>query len=263
VKEKVFVSNVQSVTQLDLFQSQCTNIKAARYFTNLQCFQVLMQPSVSVIAGLESLQHLTSLWITQCSLTEIAGLEGLRSLKQLHLSSNKISKIEGLENLQSLEVLWLNDNRLRAIDGMGSLTRLKTLWLARNQIETIGSALDTNAALSELNLADNKIGCFKELLHLGRLPALRSLSFCDPHFGDNPVCGLCNYQVTKLALSRSSPCSRLTPPLVTPVTTAATPVRARSATTTRPTCSTTCGSSPPSTPCASPTRLRRRRRPPT
>ena len=195
MKEKVFVSNVQSVTQLDLFQSQCTNIKAARYFTNLQCFQVLMQPSISVIAGLESLQHLTSLWITQCALTEIAGLEGLHSLRQLHLSSNKISKIEGLENLQSLEVLWINDNRLRTIDGMGSLTRLKTLWLARNQIETIGSALDANSALSEINLADNKIGCFKELLHLGRLPALRSLSFCDPHYGDNPVCGLCNYQV--------------------------------------------------------------------
>ena len=25
-------------------------------------------------------------------------------------------------------------------------------------------------------------------------PSLRRLSFSDPHFGDNPVCHLCNYQ---------------------------------------------------------------------
>jgi Leucine-rich repeat (LRR) protein len=56
------------------------------------------------------------------------------------------------------------------------------------------SGLDHNFKLEELNLSDNRIGCFKELLNLARLPALRSLSFSDPHYGDNPVCGLCNYQ---------------------------------------------------------------------
>ena len=93
------------------------------------------------------------------------GLESLGALKQLHLSSNKIAKIEGVCGLRSLEVLWLNDNRLTAIDGLAALPHLKQLWLARNRIETIGAALDANAALEELNLADNKIGCFKELLH--------------------------------------------------------------------------------------------------
>ena len=194
VKEKVFVRDAGSVTHLDLFQSQCTNMKAVRYFPNLVCLQILQQGSVSEIVGLGTLRHLTSLWITQCSLTEIVGLEGLVSLKQLHLSSNKISKIDGVRDLRSLEVLWLNDNRLTAIDSLSALPRLRQLWLARNRIEAIGAALDANTALEELNLADNKIGCFKELLHLGRLPRLRALSFCDPHFGDNPVCGLCNYQ---------------------------------------------------------------------
>ena len=48
--------------------------------------------------------------------------------------------------------------------------------------------------LQELNLANNLIGSFKEILNLNRLPGLRNVCFSDPHFGDSPVCNLCNYQ---------------------------------------------------------------------
>lgn len=29
---------------------------------------------------------------------------------------------------------------------------------------------------------------------MNRLPGLRVLAFYDPHFGENPICNLCNYQ---------------------------------------------------------------------
>ena len=45
-----------------------------------------------------------------------------------------------------------------------------------------------------MNLSANRIGNFKELLNLNRLPSLRVATFYDPHFGDNPICNLCNYQ---------------------------------------------------------------------
>lgn len=32
------------------------------------------------------------------------------------------------------------------------------------------------------------------MLNLNRLPNLKILSFYDPHFGENPICNLCNYQ---------------------------------------------------------------------
>ena len=46
----------------------------------------------------------------------------------------------------------------------------------------------------ELNVSENKISSFRDILNLSRLKSLKSLSFTDPHFGDNPICRLCNYQ---------------------------------------------------------------------
>ena len=54
--------------------------------------------------------------------------------------------------------------------------------------------LTHNQSLEELNLAGNQVSSFREILSLSRLSSLRSLSFSDPHFGDNPICKLCNYQ---------------------------------------------------------------------
>jgi hypothetical protein len=45
-----------------------------------------------------------------------------------------------------------------------------------------------------LNIAGNKICSFKEALNLNRLTGLRVLAFYDPHYGENPICNLCNYQ---------------------------------------------------------------------
>jgi hypothetical protein len=70
--------------------------------------------------------------------------------------------------------------------------------VAGNKIETIGTGLDSLFDLKELNLANNRIGNFKELLNLNRLPGLKSAAFFDPHFGENPICNLCNYQVNQI-----------------------------------------------------------------
>lgn len=54
--------------------------------------------------------------------------------------------------------------------------------------------LDGLVSLEELNIANNKVGNFKEVLNLNRLPSLKICTFQDPHYGENPLCNLCNYQ---------------------------------------------------------------------
>jgi hypothetical protein len=66
--------------------------------------------------------------------------------------------------------------------------------LASNNIEQIKTSLDKLQNLTDLNLAGNKICSFKEILNLARLTSLKSLAFFDPHYGENPICSLCNYQ---------------------------------------------------------------------
>lgn len=48
--------------------------------------------------------------------------------------------------------------------------------------------------LYEINLAANKLGNFKELLNINRISSLKVATFFDPHYGENPICNLCNYQ---------------------------------------------------------------------
>jgi hypothetical protein len=91
-------------------------------------------------------------------------------------------------------VLWLADNEITEVENLSALTNLREINLARNGIERVGDVLLANPSLTSVNLADNMIGSFKEIAAVGRLPKLKELCFADPHWGDNPVSTLCNYQ---------------------------------------------------------------------
>lgn len=119
-------------------------------------------------------------------------------MKELYIDSNKLTKIEGLDTLQSLKVLVLHSNQITHIENLKALTSVRKLSLARNKIHEIGSSLDRLGSLQELNLAGNLIGSFSEIRRLTHLKSLQVLYFNDPHFGDNPVCNLCNYHTYAL-----------------------------------------------------------------
>lgn len=80
------------------------------------------------------------------------------------------------------------------IEGLSDMRKLEELWLCRNRITGVGDGLPPGSALRDVNLAHNRVGCFKELLKLSSLEGLRSLTLQDLHFGDNPVCTLSNYK---------------------------------------------------------------------
>ncbi len=145
--------------------------------------------------GLDDLFFLESLWLNENRITKIDGLTNCKSLKHLYLSNNEITKLEGLDNLTELEVFWICENQVRILENLDGLQSLRQFWVAGNQLETIKNGLDKLVSLTELNVAGNKICSFKEILNLTRLPKLEVLSFYDPHFGDNPICLLGNYQV--------------------------------------------------------------------
>lgn len=80
------------------------------------------------------------------------------------------------------------------MDGLSALGALEDLWLCRNRLTEIGDGLPLGRTLREVNLAHNRLGCFKEILKFAPLEGLRNLTLQDIHFGDNPVCGLSNYK---------------------------------------------------------------------
>lgn len=86
-----------------------------------------------------------------------------------------------------METLWLNENEIESLEGLPILSQLKEFSISMNKIEIIGTGLDGLDKLEDLNMAGNKIGNFKELLNLNRLPSLKIATFFDPHYGDNPI----------------------------------------------------------------------------
>ena len=146
--------------------------------------------------GLSRMWQLQRLCMTETGLKSLKGIEACTSLTHLDCSHNKLTEIDGavLRHLPKIRTMWLNDNAISRMGGLESLSCLTSLWLGSNRIPAVGDALTNNHALEDLNLAGNLVCNFKDIPTLARMRSLRTLAFGEPHFGDNPVCSLCNYQ---------------------------------------------------------------------
>eukprot|EP00762_Andalucia_godoyi_P006959 ANDGO_08261.mRNA.1 Internalin-I len=182
---------------LEMFMYNYPRMSGLQFFDGLSSLSIIQQ-DVEVIENLNRCTQLEKLWLCECRIKAIQGLDGCISLKELYLYSNNISKIQNLSNLKQLEVLWLNENRISVIEGLDSLRALRVLWLSKNHISQIGTSLDNNENLEELDLSCNNIGNFKDVPNLQRLARLRTVFFSNPIFGDNPICKLGNYQTFTL-----------------------------------------------------------------
>ena len=139
------------------------------------------------------MKNLEKCWLSHNYFDTIKCFDKLRHIKELYLGWTRITRTSGLEKCVMLEKLWIDCNQVDCITGLSTLDRLEHINLAGNNIEQIGIGLDGLVSLSYINLAANKIGNFKEVLNLNRLPCLSICTFNDPHYGDNPICNLCNY----------------------------------------------------------------------
>lgn len=121
----------------------------------------------------------------------------LPNLRDLLLQRNSIARIRGLEGCPRLQRLWLFSNRLRRMEGLEALGELRELWLQDNRITRL-SGVEHLVQLQVLNVAANPLRDLRDLQKLSHLPALRSVSFDDPHFGACPLVDEPDYRETLL-----------------------------------------------------------------
>lgn len=132
--------------------SNCVNLKSVS-FNNMK---------LEDISGIEKLNKLEYLRITNCKTKEIPDLSNLVNLKTLYLYTNNISELHGIENLTKLTYINLNDNPLKDIiqftDNQGNLKTVTNLSLLKqiNQNNKSGE-------LIELYLQNNSITDFTEI----------------------------------------------------------------------------------------------------
>lgn len=188
---------VKDKTKVDSFELVLENI------TSLRCFEdfsgllelAVVRCKVERIEALERLTNLRKLWLSDNKISKIEGLVYNVKLEKLVLFNNAISRIENLESLAALRELDLSQNKIEIIENLNNVEQLEKLNLAMNSIERVGGRINSLTNLVELNLSGNKISNVEEVKQLKELGNLKALYFRDPHYGENPICKIYNYQV--------------------------------------------------------------------
>ena len=193
--EAEYLQRCSLVQKLEFFMFTLDSPEHLADFPNLVELAIHLE-KVPRIVGLHSSTQLQRLCMTECGLKRMSGIEACTQLAHLDLSHNKLAEMEPdvLSHLGRLKTLWLNDNAIERVQGLEACGLLSCLWLGANRIVGLCDALSASTHLEELNLAGNLISNFKDIPNLARMRRLSSLCFSEPHFGDNPLCSLCNYQ---------------------------------------------------------------------
>lgn len=193
LSEEEALNRAEGVQFMEMVLFNLPHMRCFQFFTGLTELHIAQQ-SLTSIEGLSHAVNLRKLWVIECQLERIAGLDACVEMRELYLYSNRIKAIENLRCLVRLEKLWLADNQIGTLNGVESLVGLVELNLARNRILRLGNALAPLVRLHTLNVSANPLGSFKEVGNLVPLASLRNVCFSDPHWGECPLAGLCNYQ---------------------------------------------------------------------
>lgn len=197
ISKKTFKEAPEKIHRIELLLESVPRLNAVRHFIGLVELEMINQ-NISKIAHLECCPLLETLFLNDNRIKRIENLQNNLKLKKLYIGGNQITDVSGIKCLRNLEVVHLHDNVIKQVDAVGMCGMLRCLWLAGNQISEIGRNLDALKHLEELNLAGNLISDLNEIRNLARLSFVKNLSLSEPHFGDNPVCNLCNYHTYAL-----------------------------------------------------------------
>jgi hypothetical protein len=187
----------EKINTLEIILENISCLSAFSEFTHLVELSVV-RCRIDKIEGLELLVNVRNVWLSENKLVKIEGLDKCVKLEKLILFNNAIQKLENMENLVNLQLLDVSQNKIEVIEGLSHLQNLHTLNLAMNLIEHVGNRLKSLHHLREINLSGNRINNVEEIKPLREMTNLKVLYFFDPHYGENPLCKIYNYQTYML-----------------------------------------------------------------
>ncbi|XVE79198.1 hypothetical protein DITRI_Ditri14bG0038600 [Diplodiscus trichospermus] len=126
----------------------------------------------------KSLVNLRALILNDNEIVSICGLDEMKDLNTLVLSRNPISEIgNSLAKLKSITKFSASNCQIQAIDSsLKCCIELKELRLAHNDIKSLPAELSRNRKLQNLDLGNNLITRWSELMALDSLVNLKNLN---------------------------------------------------------------------------------------
>lgn len=191
--QKIIMVKIENVTELNLSNSNISDISELKYFVSLKKLYLSKNEIVDVtpLSALKCLSRLelddnkinintiSSLYnnedfnlnLSGNNITDISALRNLTNLSILSLKKNNITNINPIANLTNLKSLDINENQISDISPLANLKKLKILKINKNIIEDL-SPLTSLIKLEDLYLNDNKIKDISSLASLIKLKYL-------------------------------------------------------------------------------------------
>jgi len=186
IYDEVDIADLQSITYLDLRNSNIEDINGIEVFINLtnlilsgnevnditpltNLFNLthlnLNFTEISDISALGSLTTLTTLDLWWNNISNINALANLTNLVHLDLRGNEISNLSPLTNLTDLYFLNLNDNNITDVNPLSNLIEVRRLYISVNHISDV-SPLANLINLRSFTLNENYINDISPLINI-------------------------------------------------------------------------------------------------
>lgn len=167
---KITKAQMESITQLYLFDLQIESLEGLQYCINLNRLDI-MKNNITDLSPIKELDKLAYLNIGQNSITDISSLSNLLNLEVFYSFGNDITDLNPLKGLVNLNELGFDGENITDISALSGLTYLSGLSMVNTSVSDV-SPLKNLPSLDFLLITDSPVSDLSSLKELSSLKTL-------------------------------------------------------------------------------------------
>ncbi|ORZ32418.1 hypothetical protein BCR44DRAFT_1440157 [Catenaria anguillulae PL171] len=165
-----------TLTTLDVSSNQLASFSNLDKLTNLISLTVSNNQIARLSYHLLGLAKLKALVAVGNKIATIENLSECVELNTLVISHNQVAELKGLDALKELTKINASHNPIRVIPDLSKNAKLKELRLNDCQLSVVPESIGGNPALEVVNLGNNQIKSFTDIVPLAALSHLVDLN---------------------------------------------------------------------------------------
>ncbi|MGM9978575.1 MAG: leucine-rich repeat domain-containing protein [Clostridium sp.] len=167
---KITKAQMESITQLYLFDLQIESLEGLQYCINLDKLDI-MKNNITDLSQIKELDKLTYLNIGQNYITDISSLSNLINLEVFYSFGNDITDLTPLKRLVNLNELGFDGENITDISALSGLISLSGLSMVNTSVSDV-SPLKNLLSLDFLLITDSPVSDLSSLKELSSLKTL-------------------------------------------------------------------------------------------
>ncbi|CAL5984005.1 Conserved_hypothetical protein [Hexamita inflata] len=169
------LQNITYLKEINLNYNHLYSLKGLPNYSTLRSLQIIENPGIKSLDGLDYLPNLQYLSIQNCKLTSLEHIsERLPNVTMLALYGNELQSLIDLRNLKYLQNLYAEHNLIENLDGLQNLNQLTYVKISNNKLVTLKHMEFSNTQIIGLDISYNNIKSLDGLQHIPTLKRLEA-----------------------------------------------------------------------------------------